>query len=282
MRKLGLTLLSVGLLALGACQPKSTGSSATASSASTSPPVAVVNGVPISRDFFEFYVRGITRGKSSADLTQAQRELALDNLVRAQIVAQVADKEGLAADQNTKFLLELSRLNVLQQTVSERYLKDRKPTDQELRAEYETQVANMPHEEYHVRHIMVATEPFAEKLVGELDKGAKFADVAKQESMDSSKQNGGDLGWVTPDRAASTLGKPFVDAFTALKPGEYTHTPVQSAYGWHIIFLEGTRALPPPPYDNSVQQQLVRIVEEKKFRAYVDGLMKNAKIEKKL
>jgi len=140
----------------------------------------------------------------------------------------------------------------------------------------------MPHTEYHVRHILVPTEPFAEKLVAELDKGAKFADLAKRESMDSSKQNGGDIGWLTPDRAAAGLGKPFVDALTALKPGQYTEKPVQSSFGWHIIYLEGTRDLPPPPYDNSVQQQLVRIVEEKKFKAYVDGLMKDAKIEKNI
>ena len=174
-------------------------------------------------------------------------------------------------------MLELSRLNVLQQAVSEKYLKDKKPTEQELRAEYETQVAALPRLEYHARHILVATEQFADKLVTELEKGAKFEDLAKRESMDSSKDNGGDLGWFTPDR----MVKPFADAVMALKPGEYTHTPVQTQYGWHVIKLEETRDLAPPPFD-SVKQRLEQMVQAKKFKAYVDDLMKTAKVEKKL
>ena len=187
-------LLLAALAALGACQPKTAGTTG-----DTSPPVATVNGSPISRDFYEFYIKGIT-GKTSAELTAQQRELALDNLIRARLVGEEALKEGLDKSSDTAALLELSRLNVLQQAVSDRYLKDRKPTEQELRAEYETQIADMPKQEYHARHILVATEPFAQKIVARLDKGEKFDALAKQESMDSSKSNGGDLGWFTPDR----------------------------------------------------------------------------------
>src|ERR1700687_3178792 len=187
-------LFLAALAALGACQPK-TG----VTTGDTSPPVATVNGSPISRDFYEFYIKGIT-GKSSAELPPQQRELALDNLIRARLVGEEAVKEGLDKSSDTAALLELLRLNVLQQPVSNRYLKDRTPTEQELRAEYETQIADMPKQEYHARHILVATEPFAEKIVARLDKGEKFDALAKQESMDSSKSNGGDLGWFTPDR----------------------------------------------------------------------------------
>ena len=121
--------------------------------------------------------------------------------------------------------------------MEERYLKDKKPTEQELHAEYETQVAHLPKSEYHAGTFCVATEPFAQKVVERLEKGEKFEDIAKQESMDSSKDNGGDLGWFTPDR----MVKPFADAVRALKPGEYTHKPVQTQYGWHVIQLVDTR-----------------------------------------
>jgi peptidyl-prolyl cis-trans isomerase C len=156
-------------------------------------------------------------------------------------------------------------------------LKDKKPTEQELRAEYETQVATLPHTEYRARHILVATEAFAKKLIEQLDKdkGASFADLAKKESMDSSKDNGGDLGWFTPDR----MDKAFSDAVVALKPGEFTHSPVQTQFGWHIIKLEDSRELAAPPYD-SVRQRLEQIVSTKKFKAYADDLTKNAKVDK--
>jgi peptidyl-prolyl cis-trans isomerase C len=193
------------------------------------------------------------------------------------VVGQQASKDGIDKVPETAALLELTRLNVLQQAVAEKYLKDRKPTEQELRAEYETQVGSLAKQEYHAKHILVATEPFAQKVVERLQKGEKFEDVAKHESMDSSKDNGGDLGWFTPDK----MVKPFSDAILSLKPGEYTHKPIQTQYGWHVIELVETRDLQPPPYDN-VRQRLEQVVQAKKVKAYTDDLMRNAKIEKKL
>jgi len=265
-------LAMVAAASVAGCQGKG---GAASGSAPQSPPVATVNGVPISRDFFEFYVRGVA-GRNPSELTAAQRDQALDNLIRGELVVQQSEKDGLARDPQTVDMLELARFNVFEQAASRRYLKDRRPTEEELRAEYETQVALLPHEEYHARHILVATEPYANKLIEQLDKGANFADLAKKESMDSSKDNGGDLGWFSPERMVPE----FAQAVVALKPGQYTHKAIHTQYGWHIIKLEETRDVTPPPYD-SVRQRLVQIVEQKKFRAYEDSLMKNAKIERK-
>ncbi len=259
------------LTALAACQPK--GASTTAA-ADTSPALATVNGTPITQDFFNFYIKAIS-GKKPGDLSPDQQSQALDNLIRAQLVAQQADKDGVEKSADTTDLLELTRLNVLQQTMEERYLKDKQPTEQELRAEYEKQVGALPKLEYHARHILVATEPFAQGVVQNLEKGAKFEDVAKKESMDSSKDNGGDLGWFTPDR----MDKSFADAVVALKPGDYTHKPVQTQYGWHVIQLVDTRPLSPPPFDQ-VKQRLAQVVQAKKFKAYTDDLISKAKIDR--
>jgi len=265
-----LALIPLALAAVTACQPKSAGTVS-----DNSPPVATVNGVPISRNFYDFYIKGITGGKAAADLTAEQRGLALDNLVRAQVVAEQAVKDGLDKSGDAAYMLELARLNVLQQAMQDRYLKDRQPSEQELRAEYEQQLASMPKTEYHARHILVATEPFAQKIIDRLDKGEKFDALAKSESMDSSKNNGGDLGWFTPGRMVPE----FAGAVMALKPGEYTHKPVQTQYGWHVIQLLETREVTPPPFDQ-VRQRLVQVVQAKKFRQYQDELLRNAKVEK--
>ncbi len=272
MKSLRMILLVAAAAGLAACSPKAAQDSTVAS---TSPPVATVDGMTISKDLYEFYAKGVAN-KPSSELTPEQRDQVLDNLIRAKVIAEQAEKDGTTKEANTAALLELSRLNVIQQAVSEKYLKDRKATDQELRAEYETQVAQLPKLEYHARHILVATEQFAGKIVAQLEKGAKFDDVAKRESMDS-KENGGDLGWFTPDR----MVKPFADAVVALKPGEYTHAPVQTQFGWHIIKLEETRDLAAPPFEN-VKQRVDQMVQAKKFKSYVDELMKTAKVEKKL
>jgi peptidyl-prolyl cis-trans isomerase C len=266
-----LIVLAALLVVLAACQPKGTAPS----SADTSPPVASVNGQPITRDFYEFYIKGITQGKNSADLTAQQRAAALDNLIRARLVGEQAVKEGLDKSDDNAYLLEISRLNVLQQAVEQKYLKDRKPTEQELRAEYETQVAAMPKTEYHARHILLASEPTAQKIIERLDKGEKFDAIAKSDSLDPSKSTGGDLGWFSPER----MMPEFSGAVVALKPGEYTHNPVHTQYGWHVIQLLDTREVTPPPFDQ-VKGRLEQIVQAKKFRSYTDDLMKTAKVEK--
>jgi peptidyl-prolyl cis-trans isomerase C len=271
-------LLLAGLVGLASCQQNNGASSANLSEPSdNSPAVATVNGNKITQNFFEQYIKAITGGKAASDLSAEQRNQALDNLVRAQVVGQQAVKDGVDKAPDTAALLELTRLNVLQQAVAEKYLKDKKPTEQELRAEYETQVSQLSKQEYHAKHILVATEPFAQKVIESLAKGAKFEDLAKKESMDSSKDNGGDLGWFTPDK----MVKPFADAVLALKAGEYTKKPVQTQYGWHVIELVETRDLQPPTYD-SVRQRLEQVVQAKKIKAYTDDLERSAKIEKKL
>ena len=265
--------IAVTAIAVSACQQKA---AAPATAATDTAPAATVNGAPISRELYEFYIKGISGGKKPADLTKDQREAALDSLVRAYVVAQQADKDGTTKDADVTDMIELQRLNLLQQTEMNKLLKDKRPTEQELHAEYETEVAALPHLEYHARNIVVATELYAKNLVSQLERGAKFEDLAKRDSIDSTKDSGGDLGWIGP---SSSPSKAFADALIALKPGEYTHQPVQTQYGWHVIQLVETRDLQPPTYD-SVRQRLEQILDNKKFKTYMDDLMKSAKVTK--
>jgi len=262
-------LLTAILAALCACQPKSS------APADASPPVATVNGQVITRDFFEFYAKTAT-GKTSAELTPEIRNRLLDNLIKAELVAQEASRQGIDKTGDSAYLLELSRLNVLEQAVSDRYLKDKKPTDAEVRSEYETEVAGMPKTEYHARHILVATEPFAEKVIQRLERGEKFEDLAKVESMDPSKNNGGDIGWLR-----GGMPPEIMNALAGLKPGEYAKKPVQTQYGWHILQLVESRPLTPPPFEQA-KPRFEQIVEAKKFKSYMDELMRDAKVTKTL
>lgn len=272
MKSVRTTAVLAAALLLGACKP---GTNAPAAGAGAdAKPVATVNGTAISRSLYDTYVKGVS-GKDASELTEEQRDQVLDNLIRAELVAAQAEKDGLAAKPETAAMLELSRLNILQQEMMQKYLADKTPTDQELRSEYETQVNSLSKQEYHAHHILVATEDFAKRLIAQLDKGANFEKLAERESIDSSKANGGDLGWFTPDR----MVPPFSAAVVALKKGEYTKAPVQTQYGWHVIRLDDVRDVQPPTFD-SVKDRLVQIVQAKKFKAYADGLLKTAKVTK--
>jgi len=79
-----------------------------------------------------------------------------------------------------------------------------------------------------------AARAHADSLRAQIVAGAKFEDVAKDQSADSvSAANGGDLG----KQSASTYVPAFTKALLALKPGEISQ-PVLTQFGYHIIRLD--------------------------------------------
>jgi peptidyl-prolyl cis-trans isomerase C len=270
-------ILCVGVaLGLAACQGGG-GASTEAPQDPGAATVATIDGKAISRNLLDYYIKAASGGRDPAEITAEQRKEALESLLRGFAVANQAGKDKVDQDSEVASQLELMRLEVLQRAVQAKYLKDKTPTEAELRAEYETQVAQMPKTEYRARHVLVQTEDFAKAVIARINKGERFEDAAKRDSLDGSKERGGDLGWFTPQ----TMVKPFADAVMALKKGEMTQAPVQSQFGWHVIKLEDTRDVQPPPFDQ-VKDQLNNVVLAKKFKTYADDLKKTAKIENKL
>jgi len=266
------------VLALAACsKPASTDKPAETTTATPAqPPLVSVNGKAISNDLFEAYVKAVTQGKASSELTPEEREQVKEELVRMEVIAQQAEKDGLAKEPDVATRLELTRLNLLQQAAAQKYLKERQPTEAEMRAEFETQLAATPLVEYHARHILVSSQETAQKIIDQLKAGGDFATLAKRFSGDkSTAQKGGDLGWFPPDAMGN---KNFADAIGLLKNNEITSTPIQTQYGWHVLQLLGTRDRPPPSFEG-VQDQLKRILLSKKYRGYSDELLKVAKVE---
>lgn len=235
------------------------------------PPVAIVDGTPISRDAYDDYLKGLLRGKPVTDVTAEEKNQVLDQMINMQLIAAQAEKDGMEKDPDVATRVALLRTQILADAAAQKYVKNNEPSDQELHAAYD---AATDKTEYHASHILVATKEKAVLLTKKIKGGAKFEDVAKAESTDNSKANGGDLGWFTTAR----MVKPFGDAVKALKKGEITAEPVQTQYGWHIIRLDDTRD---SPFD-TLKPQLSSALMQKKFQAYIEGLKKNAKIEKKL
>jgi parvulin-like peptidyl-prolyl isomerase len=97
--------------------------------------------------------------------------------------------------------------------------------------------ADLPRTETQVwaRHILVADESIALVVIDRLKSGEDFAELAKELSTDTgSAVNGGDLNWF----GKGAMVPEFETAAFALeKTGDYTTTPVQSQFGYHIIQL---------------------------------------------
>ena len=107
---------------------------------------------------------------------------------------------------------------------------------------------------------------------------AAFSDLARRESDCSSKSNGGALGQLGP---ADTVPE-FEAALQALEPGEITHEPVQTRFGYHIIRLDARADGQPLPFDavrTGIAEALEKASWARAAREFITALVSAAKIE---
>jgi peptidyl-prolyl cis-trans isomerase C len=236
--------------------------------------VATVNGKAIDSEMLNVFVLAVSSNNPAAAVTAEQKKQMLEQLINMTLAAQAGEKEGLENDAAVKARMQLLKTQLLAEAATEKYMKAHPVSESETKAEYDTQVANMP-KEYKARHILVDSKEKAEAIIKELAAGGDFAKIAAKESKDAgSGKKGGDLGWFT----AQSMVKPFSDAVAGMQKGQTTPQPVQSEFGWHVINLEDVRTPAAPAYED-VKQQVEVLSQRKKLQAYLDELRKTAKIQ---
>jgi peptidyl-prolyl cis-trans isomerase C len=209
-----------------------------------------------------------------AQLPEEQKRVAaLSNLIDVKLLAKGATAEGLKDTPEFQKRLNYITERELYNAYISKHVAD-VVTPEETKARYDKEVAALPQEEeLHARHILVATEEEAKAVIAELDAGKDFAEVAKEKSTDSNKDDGGDLGWFGKGRMVPE----FEDAASKLEKGAYTKTPVKTQFGFHVIKLEDKRIAPPPAFDQ-VEPQVKQMVMRDKYVA----LLEKAKSEQKI
>ena len=274
MKRFPLVLVAATLLFGGCTRPAEDAAKAGADAkAPATTTVVTVNGKKIGSDVMDIFVQAVT-GKPAAEATEEQKTQLLDQLVNMSLAAQAAEKDGLQKDPEVKAKLELIHMQILAEAATQKYVKSHPVSETELKAVYDTQVANMP-KEYKARHILVEKKETAESIIRELQAGGDFAKLAASESKDASGKNGGDLGWFS----LQTMVKPFADAVAALEKGKTTEQPVQTEFGWHVIQLEDVRSGEAPKFED-VKPQVEMFAQRKKLQAYLDELRKTAQVQK--
>lgn len=235
-------------------------------------PIATVNGVAIPAVYVDFIRRErVVRGQSDEALSDASIR---DALIAAELLAQEALKAGLDKDPKIVALLEFQRKELLGRAFLEDYLRKHPVSEETLKAEYEKAKAKAGETEYRVRHILVSSEQEAKDIIAKLRKKARFEDLAKKQSKDTSAGNGGDLGWISP----SAVVGDFADAMVKLKKGEFSKTPVQTRFGWHVIRVDDVRPLKVPAYEE-VKGRIAQQLQQIEVRKYLRELSSNAKVE---
>ncbi|MGN6549083.1 MAG: peptidylprolyl isomerase [Pararhizobium sp.] len=218
--------------------------------------IATVGGMQITQSDLKTAENGLD--PQFANMPEAQRRVAaLSTLIDVKMLAKKAEEAGLDKTDEFKKRMAYLRERALHNIYFEKEVVG-KISDADVKARYDKEVAAQPpQEEVKASHILVKTEAEAKDIIDQLNKGADFAKLAKEKSTDSSAAKGGELGYFTEGQMVPEFEK----AAFALKPGEYTKTPVKTQFGWHVIKVEDKRKVPPPPLDqvsDQVKQVLMR------------------------
>lgn len=245
---------------------------------------ATVNGNDITEDDLKQMVGQMPGAPEFDAITPEIREKLVKQLVDRQLLIDNAKKSGVEKEADYKEALEQIKGDLALRVWMKQQMDALELSDKEVKAFYEKNMDQLSQpEKVHARHILVKSEAEAKKIIAELapvkasDLDAAFAEAAKTYSTGPSGKRGGDLGFF--DR--KQMVKPFSDAAFALKSGEMTKAPVQTNFGWHVIYSVEKQEAATVPFEE-VKEQMEEGARMEKFRSAVNDkveeLTKNAKI----
>lgn len=234
---------------------------------------ATINGQPIyvsdiqlEAESLEILTPGEVIDPESPEFTRI-----LNSLIDDTLLAQEAEARGL---HNDPYLQH--RLQVIRNRLLGNMLLDQGVDETAIQKYYETSV-NLKQlklgEEYRIRQIVLKTREAADALRKDLSADTDFAVLASNRSIDeSTRMEGGDLGFVNPDHAPPELARAILNT-----PIEGVSTPFETGQGWHIIKVEEKRPEPLPTLAE-LRPQIKNFLVAGELERLLKKLHSNAKI----
>jgi peptidyl-prolyl cis-trans isomerase C len=237
---------------------------------SADPVVIKVNGTEVHRSEIVDLQKSLGQQAAGMPIEEFYQRIA-DRLIVNTLLTDAAKAAKLDNDPEVKAKLAKA-LETIETQVYVNRVETKATGDDAVKALYEKTIKNDPaKQEVRARHILVKTEDEAKAVVAELDKGADFAKLADEKSIEQGK-NGGELGWFDK----SKMVPEFSEAAFKLKKGEYSKTPVKSQFGWHVILVEDIRT---PSLEDSADE-LRKELGSKAVEEKIGELKGKAKIER--
>ncbi|TAJ10665.1 MAG: hypothetical protein EPO61_02300 [Nitrospirae bacterium] len=241
--------------------------------------LVIVNSKPITRDEFEYRWSELPASVQARYKSEGGRRKFLDDLISRELLLQEARKLGL--DRTPRAIERLERVKeqlALDELMKAAVTAQVAFSKEELEGYYALHQAELhAADQMRAAHILVKSEEQARDLKRQLDLGADFARLAVRFSLDqATKYRGGDLGSYRPGWV-----EPAVDtALLALKPGMVSE-PVETASGFHLVKLIGREpesAAEVAAVRERLRQELYAEKERQQFEALLSRLRGTAAI----
>jgi parvulin-like peptidyl-prolyl isomerase len=166
------------------------------------------------------------------------------------------------------------RAQLLSEKLYEKVTGDVKVTDADVQSHYRKNRDQYATPETRaVRHILVKTKAEADRIYDQLKRGADFAQLARQKSLDpGSKSNGGKL---TVSRGQTVA--PF-DQTAFLLPTNSLSRPVKTEFGYHLIQPVGdvkpAKTTPFEQVKGTIRSQLEQERKQSALTKWTNGVKK--------
>lgn len=203
-------------------------------------------------------------------------EQVKDMIIETKVMGRYARQQGLDKDPAVQEQIARATDMILMQQAVNKFLKDNPVKEETIKAEYDKEAQRWGDTEVRVRHILVKTEAEAKDLIDQINKGASFAKLAAEKTLDEgSKDVGGILDWQSPSVYTGGLST----AIAGLKKGEMAKTPVQSPAGYHVIKVEDTRKAQLFPKYEDRKMELRHILMQRHVKAFIHEQVLGADIK---
>lgn len=203
-----------------------------------------------------------------SDVPEAQkRGKLIELMIDLHTFAQEARAMNLHDTETFARRQKLMEARALRNAFFEKEIID-KVTDEDVKARFDAEMAKItPETTVSARHILVAEEDEAKKIIEELQGGADFETLAKERSTGPSGPNGGDLGQFGKGQMVPA----FEAAAFALEVDGITTEPVQTQFGWHVIQVYEKGSAPLPELAQ-VEEQVRNLVISDRFTEQLQAL----------
>lgn len=235
-----------------------------------------VNGAALSASVFNQRLK--TEVAAGQKDTPQLRSAIVTDLVNRQLLISEAVRRGIDKNSGLQQRLAAIREDLLIETLFQETVSANSLSENDVKAEYERQIRALgpidQAKEYQLSLIMTGTEDIARKVIGDLQKGGSFEELAASHSIDGSKSNKGKLGWVLPQALNPVVANVMVN----LPKGIITANPIETSFGWAIIRVDDIRFYKLPTFEE-MQERLSANLLQRKRAELVDKLRSEATIK---
>ena len=262
--------------------------SATGASATV---LATVNGDEVTSEEVNKVLMEGTQGRFDslpADKQNELRQRIIEGMIAQELVFDDAKRTGVleskAYKQELETLVNRLKVQLAAKVWEQQQFEAIKVDSKEVKAYFDANPDEfIDKEKIRARHILVKTESEAESVIKSM-KGLsgdklknEFIAQAKSKSTGPSAAKGGDLGYFPRGQMVPS----FNDAAFAMKEGTMSSTPVQSQFGYHVIYVEDKKAAKKLGFDdvkNFIEQRL----KMDKFKATMEKKMSSLREKAKI